>query len=64
MEREDIIKELEEILKSNLTDEEKREKLLQYHESDIGSAEKDQPDNGGYHYRDHPWDEGNRSDLW
>lgn len=35
MEREDIIKELEEILKSNLSDAEKKEKLLQYHENDI-----------------------------
>ncbi len=41
MEREDIIKELEEILKSNLTDEEKREKLLQYHESDIADLTDD-----------------------
>ena len=35
MEREEILKELEEILKSNISDAEKREKLLQYHESDI-----------------------------
>ena len=41
MEREEIIKELEEILKSNLTDEEKREKLLQYHESDIADLTDD-----------------------
>ena len=41
MEREDIIKELEEILKSNLTDEEKKEKLLQYHESDIADLTDD-----------------------
>jgi len=41
MEREDILKELEEILKSNLSDEEKREKLLQYHESDIADLTDD-----------------------
>lgn len=41
MEREDIIKELEEILKSNLSNEEKREKLLQYHESDIAELTDD-----------------------
>lgn len=35
MEREEILKELEEILKSDISNEEKREKLLQYHESDI-----------------------------
>ena len=41
MEREDIIKDLEEILKSNLSNEEKREKLLQYHESDIAELTDD-----------------------
>ena len=41
MEREDILKELEEILKSNLSDEEKKEKLLQYHESDIAELTDD-----------------------
>ncbi len=41
MEREDILKELEEILKSNLTDDQKREKLLQYHESDIADLTDD-----------------------
>lgn len=35
MERDEILKELEQILKSNISDAEKREKLLQYHESDI-----------------------------
>ncbi len=35
MEREEILKELEQILNSNISDAEKREKLLQYHESDI-----------------------------
>ena len=35
MEREEILKELEQILNSNISDAEKRETLLQYHESDI-----------------------------
>ena len=35
MEREEILKELEDILKSDISNEEKRKKLLQYHESDI-----------------------------